>query len=53
LFYHLIVSTNACTDAGATAYFAHISHQLGRHTEVNKGLPSGIELAYDGLEMKF
>jgi len=35
------------------AYFTHISHQLGRHTEVNKGLPSGIELAYDGLELGF
>lgn len=35
------------------AYFTHISHQLGRHTEVNKSLPQGIELAYDGLEIRF
>lgn len=35
------------------AYFTHISHQLGRHTEVNKSLPRGIELAYDGLEIRF
>jgi len=32
-------------------YFTHISHQLGFHAEVNKGLPSGMELAYDGLEV--
>ncbi len=31
------------------AYFTHISHQLGFHTEVNHGLPGGMELAYDGL----
>jgi phosphoribosyl 1,2-cyclic phosphate phosphodiesterase len=30
-------------------YFTHISHQLGKHIEVNAGLPEGIELAYDGL----
>ena len=32
-----------------TAFFTHISHQLGRHEEVNKDLPKGIELAWDGL----
>lgn len=31
------------------AYFTHISHQLGRHEEVEKNLPEGIHLAYDGL----
>src|SRR5690606_2703473 len=31
------------------AYFTHISHQLGFHKEVNKELPDGIQLAYDGL----
>jgi phosphoribosyl 1,2-cyclic phosphate phosphodiesterase len=31
------------------AYFTHISHQLGLHEEVSRGLPSGIHLAYDGL----
>lgn len=35
------------------AYFTHISHQLGRHNMVNKDLPKGIELAYDGLELRF
>lgn len=31
------------------AYFTHISHQLGKHKEVENELPSGIHLAYDGL----
>jgi phosphoribosyl 1,2-cyclic phosphate phosphodiesterase len=31
------------------AYITHISHQLGLHEEVNKTLPEGVELAYDGL----
>jgi phosphoribosyl 1,2-cyclic phosphate phosphodiesterase len=32
-------------------YFTHISHQLGLHTEVEKELPAGFHLAYDGLEI--
>ncbi len=32
-----------------TAYFTHISHQLGKHTLVSKELPQGIALAYDEL----
>jgi phosphoribosyl 1,2-cyclic phosphate phosphodiesterase len=32
-----------------TAYFTHISHQLGKHEEIEKRLPEGIHLAYDGL----
>ena len=31
------------------AYFTHISHQLGRHREVEAALPPHIRLAYDGL----
>jgi phosphoribosyl 1,2-cyclic phosphate phosphodiesterase len=31
------------------AYFTHISHQLGKHDDVEKNLPQGIHLAYDGL----
>lgn len=31
------------------AYFTHISHQLGKHADINRELPSGIELAWDGL----
>lgn len=33
------------------AYFTHISHQLGRHADVNSELPAGIQLAYDGLTL--
>lgn len=32
-------------------YFTHISHQLGLHHEVNKSLPQGMQLAYDGLKI--
>jgi len=32
-------------------YFTHISHQLGFHNEVDKALPRGMNLAYDGLEI--
>jgi phosphoribosyl 1,2-cyclic phosphate phosphodiesterase len=34
-----------------TAYFTHISHQLGRHEEIESRLPEGIHLAYDGLKI--
>lgn len=32
-----------------TAYFTHISHQLGKHQDIQNQLPGGINLAYDGL----
>jgi phosphoribosyl 1,2-cyclic phosphate phosphodiesterase len=32
-------------------YLTHISHQLGLHDEVESALPTGIHLAYDGLEL--
>ena len=35
------------------AYFTHISHQLGLHHTIEKELPEGIHLAYDGLELHF
>ena len=34
-----------------TAYFTHISHQLGTHDEINAELPKGMQLAYDGLQI--
>ena len=34
-----------------TAYFTHISHQLGKHADVSNELPKGKHLAYDGLSM--
>jgi phosphoribosyl 1,2-cyclic phosphate phosphodiesterase len=33
------------------AYFTHISHQLGKHDEVNPELPPGISLGWDKLEI--
>lgn len=33
------------------AYLTHISHQLGKHEEVEKELPGFIRLAYDGLKI--
>jgi phosphoribosyl 1,2-cyclic phosphate phosphodiesterase len=34
-----------------TAYFTHISHQLGLHAEIEGELLSGMHLAYDKLEL--
>ena len=34
-------------------YFTHISHQLGRHEEVESGLSENMHLAYDGLVLEF
>ena len=34
------------------ALLTHISHQLGRHLEVEKELPGWIRLAYDGLTVE-
>jgi phosphoribosyl 1,2-cyclic phosphate phosphodiesterase len=34
------------------AYLTHISHQLGKHADVEKELPSPIRLAYDGLTLE-
>ena len=33
------------------AYLTHISHQLGKHADVEKELPPHIHLAYDGLKL--
>lgn len=32
-------------------YFTHISHRLGLHAAVERDLPTGIALGYDGLEL--
>ncbi len=34
-----------------TTYFTHISHQLGLFEAIEKELPPGIHLAYDGLKI--
>ena len=33
-------------------FVTHISHQLGLHDDVNKELPDGIQLAWDGLQIE-
>ena len=30
-------------------FCTHMSHQMGRHADINKELPGGVELSYDGL----
>ena len=32
-------------------YFTHLSHRMGKHADVEKELPAGIEIAYDGLQI--
>lgn len=40
-------------DIGAEmTYFTHISHNLGKHEDVSRELPSNIRLAYDGLTIE-
>ena len=34
------------------AYLTHISHKLGFHEDVQKGLPENVFLAYDGLQVE-
>jgi phosphoribosyl 1,2-cyclic phosphate phosphodiesterase len=34
------------------AYFTHISHLLGKHADLEKELPKGVELAWDGLTIE-
>ncbi len=31
------------------AYFTHMSHQIGKHADVNKMLPDNMQLAWDGM----
>ena len=41
----------AKTIGARETYFTHMSHDIGLHDEVNKQLPNGMELAYDGLRI--
>jgi phosphoribosyl 1,2-cyclic phosphate phosphodiesterase len=34
-----------------TAYFIHMSHQMGLHDVVNPTLPAGMQLAFDQLQI--
>ena len=47
-------ASNIVTDLKVpNAYFTHISHQLGKHEDVEKHLPAGMHLAYDKLTLHF
>jgi phosphoribosyl 1,2-cyclic phosphate phosphodiesterase len=35
------------------AYITHISHQLGKHADVQAELPKGVQLAFDGLRLEW
>ena len=39
----------ACELNIPTAYFTHISHQMGRHATINNSLPANYQLGYDKL----
>lgn len=33
-------------------YFTHLSHQFGLHADMQKRLPEGVKIAYDGLKIE-
>ena len=33
-------------------YLVHVTHEIGRHEDVQKQLPKNVFLAYDGLEIE-
>jgi phosphoribosyl 1,2-cyclic phosphate phosphodiesterase len=35
------------------AWITHLSHQMGKHADLNTELPKGVECAYDGLQIEF
>lgn len=35
------------------AYLTHISHLFGKHKDIEKLLPKGVRVAYDGLKLNF
>ena len=35
------------------AYLTHVSHQMGLYSDIQKILPAGVMLAYDGLKCEF
>jgi len=43
---------NAARIGAKRTYFTHLSHQMGLHAEVQKMLPDGVFLSYDGLEVE-
>lgn len=52
--YTLEEAIEVAQSVGATnTYFTHISHQLGKHSDIEHQLPEGIHLSYDGLTLEF
>ena len=52
--YTLAEAIGVAREVGAKqTWFTHVSHQLGLHLELNAHLPSGMQLAYDGLTLHF
>ncbi len=43
----------AATIGAERTFLTHISHQLGKHRDVEKELPKNVELAFDGLKVEF
>jgi phosphoribosyl 1,2-cyclic phosphate phosphodiesterase len=51
--YSLEEATALAKELGVTsAYFTHISHQMGKHEDVENSLPQGVHLAFDGLTIR-
>ena len=42
----------SCKVGAKRTYFIHMSHDIGFHAEINKQLPEGFSLAYDGLQIE-
>ena len=40
------------TIAPRRTYFTHMMHHIGLHAKIEKCLPDGVFLAYDGLEIE-
>ena len=53
---HLTVdeAVNFAKKVGAErTYFTHMGHDIGLHNEINKQLPKGFSLAFDGQTLDF
>lgn len=51
--YHLEEAIRVAERIGAgETHFIHMSHDIGLHAEVEKELPKGMHLSYDGLQLE-
>jgi phosphoribosyl 1,2-cyclic phosphate phosphodiesterase len=39
--------------AAERTFFTHMSHDMGKHEDVNRQLPPHVQLAYDGLRVEW